>query len=362
MKIAKNEDLRRYIQELLDANELNVSLGEMFFSILGRNEDIDPKEIETLSTKYKRSVTDIFMNFLLDYWQIDLSYEDNQDFYDLYIKDHIKLIDYQKYKDNPYYKNIKIKDIRDGKYELKYDSYYPYEVFPLDDIKVDNHYYEHSSLGFSKEEFPFIVLNEEKVTWMSITPNEINTMQKAVDEAKGNVLVFGLGLGYYPYMISLKDDVKNITIIEKDKKIIEIFNKYLLPQFEHKNKIKIIEMDATKYSFDDKTYSYVFIDLWKTPDDGIDLFLLFKKKEKEYKSTTFSYWLNDSFYAFIRRCFITLLGEQLNNFDESHYKKSENSFDSLINRLYFQTKNLQITSIKELEDYLTNESLTKFSL
>ena len=40
---------------------------------------------------------------------------------------------------------------------------------------------------------------------MTITPDEIETMKEAVDQAFGNVLTFGLGLGYYAYMVSEKD-------------------------------------------------------------------------------------------------------------------------------------------------------------
>ena len=58
---------------------------------------------------------------------------------------------------------------------------------------------------------------------MSITPNEIETMEEAVKAATGKVIVYGLGLGYYPYMISLKDEVKEIVIVENDIKIINLF-------------------------------------------------------------------------------------------------------------------------------------------
>ena len=56
---------------------------------------------------------------------------------------------------------------------------------------------------------------------MSIIPNEIETMKEAIETVKGNVLVYGLGLGYFPYMISLKNDVNKITIIEKEDILFE---------------------------------------------------------------------------------------------------------------------------------------------
>ena len=60
---------------------------------------------------------------------------------------------------------------------------------------------------------------------MLITPNEIETMKKSISEATGNVLTYGLGLGYYAYMVSMKENVESVTIVEKDKEIIDLFKK-----------------------------------------------------------------------------------------------------------------------------------------
>ena len=83
---------------------------------------------------------------------------------------------------------------------------------------------------------------------MLITPNEINTMQPVIDNVSGNVVTFGLGLGYFAYMCSIKNNVNGITIVEKDKNVIELFEKYILPQFEYKDKIKIVNSDAFDFA------------------------------------------------------------------------------------------------------------------
>ena len=57
---------------------------------------------------------------------------------------------------------------------------------------------------------------------MSLNPNEIETMKPFINKGHGNVLVLGLGMGYVPFMMALKDDVRHITIIEKDKNIIGV--------------------------------------------------------------------------------------------------------------------------------------------
>ena len=211
------------------------------------------------------------------------------------------------------------------------------------------------SHSFFVEEFPFIAINHKDVTWMSLTPNEIETMDKAVKEASGKVVVYGLGLGYFPYMISLKEDVKEITIIEIDENIISLFNKYILPQFSHKEKIKIVHADAFKYMQESHSFDYSFVDLWHNPLDGIELFLKCKELEKE--GNKFFYWLESSFYILLRRCFISLIEEQLANTPSFAYQKAKTPTDVIINKYYEKTKNLVLKDISQVQDLLTDSNL-----
>ena len=113
---------------------------------------------------------------------------------------------------------------------------------------------------------------------MSLNPNEINTMEKDIKKATGKVLTFGLGLGYFQFMCSLKEDVKEITIIEKDPNIIALFKQFILPFFAHRNKIKIIQIDAFDFMENkfDNSYDFVYVDIWHTPNDGLLPFIKFK--------------------------------------------------------------------------------------
>lgn len=69
-------------------------------------------------------------------------------------------------------------------------------------------------------------------------------MKEAVAEAHSNVLTFGLGLGYYAYMISEKNQVEQVTVVENNEDVIQLFQQYILPQFKHSPKITIIRADA----------------------------------------------------------------------------------------------------------------------
>lgn len=205
-------------------------------------------------------------------------------------------LDNNKYENNLYYKNISFRNIKSNKWSFKYESYKPYEAFVFNDLRsINNKLYP--CIGYFKEEYKYPVVLENNREWMLITPNEIETMEKPINEATGNVLTYGLGLGYYAYMVSMKEDVKTVTIIEKDKEIIELFNKYILPQFKYKDKIKIINMDAFEYFIKDIYYDFVFVDIWHDPSDGIDLYLKFKSLEK--KNIKYSYWIEDTIKCYI---------------------------------------------------------------
>ena len=103
----------------------------------------------------------------------------------------------------------------------------------------------------------------------------MNISAKIIDRAFGNVLTYGLGLGYFQYMVSNKENVSKVTIIEKNKDIIKLFVEYILPQFPNKDKIKIICMDAFEYATNnvkDIFYDFIYADLWHDVSDGIEMY------------------------------------------------------------------------------------------
>ena len=193
---------------------------------------------------------------------------------------------------------------------------------------------------------------------MSLIPHEINTMKNHIKDAFGNVLVLGLGLGYYVFHIARKKDVDKITIIEKDKRVIKIFKENLLPYFENKDKITIIEDDAIKYLSTPKDYDYCFCDIYHNVEDGLPLYILIKQNEKYHPYTKFSYWIETSLLAMLRRELLTVFEENYYaHYKDNDYLKASNINDKIINALYFATKNAVINNEDDLRNLLTDESL-----
>ena len=291
----------------------------------------------------------------------DLNEEDiDEEFMEEYLLPSIKEINDDEYFNNPYLKTINIPHVQSGKYLLNHLAYRPYELFPLNDIIVDqNTYKEISQIGYFKHEVLYPFLGSEKEVWMSINPNEIMTMKKHIDSAKGRVLVLGLGLGYYPFMISNKDEVKEVIVIENDNSIINLFNKHLLNQFPNKDKIKIIKDDAFSYLFKEKerAFDMVFADIWHDANDGILPFIRLKEIEGRL-NIPFMYWLDTSLLAMVRRSIITILVEHLEN-DNPRYDIANNDLDKAINQIYLKIKDLHLKNKEQVHDLLSDESIDK---
>lgn len=227
---------------------------------------------------------------------------DDKDLFNKYFNKMIHKLDANEYYNNPYFKNIKIPTITIGNSELKYEKYKPFEGFVYNDILKTDTGRQIPQIGFFETEFKFPAILENNRIWMTITPNEIETMKEDIDKAFGNVLTFGLGLGYYAYMISEKEQVESITVVETNQDVINLFNKYVLPQFKNAQKIKIIKADAFVYAQEHMSkgnFDFVFTDLWHDVSDGIDMYLKMKKFEQQSPSTVFTYWIEKSILCYL---------------------------------------------------------------
>lgn len=346
---------RKIVKEFINVRDENILIDNIyndFFENFSRN-------ITFIDYKKADSYYSLFLNKL----EID---KDDKDFRHLANKTHLNAfdeLDKSKYLNNPYYRNIKLeKDVKFKNLLLTKSTYKPFQAFIYKDIDVlpNDYYREINHLGYFKHEFSFIDLIEKDTTWMSITPHEIETMEESLNEVYGNVLVLGLGLGYYPYIASSKESVKTIDIVELNKDIISIFCENILPQFSRIEKIKIFNENAINFlkENDLNKYDYIFIDLWHTAEDGLELYTKINKILKDTNIKT-SYWIETSLIASIRRALITLLEENLEGFKDSDYQKASTFYDSLINELYFKLKNVKINSKEDLINLLSDETVKK---
>ena len=338
--------LKKDVEKLLLDKDMNIAAADGLFNFCFYSADNDFNHND-----YAKAIA--------EYLELNLSNNEDKHFYETRILPSVKEIKVSDYEDNYYRKNIKPQPFKSSGYELTYLTIKPYQLLPYDDIVIDKDFVEVSRLGYFKDEFKYLAVLKDDVVWMSTDPNEINTMRDSINEAKGHVLAFGLGLGYFPIMCASKESVSDVTIIEKDRAIIEIFKKHILPLFEHKEKIHIIEDDAFSYAKKDlNKYDYLFIDIWHNPEDGLPMYLKFKKILKGKKIKT-SYWLEKSILAMYRRCLLTVMEESLNGATRLDYLKAKNDYDRIINDLYFKTENRHFSSLNEIKEVLQDKELEK---
>ena len=204
---------------------------------------------------------------------------------------------------NPYYRDIRLEGCELGDFRVASVMDRQYEVILWDEVtceKCDGLDSFVPCIGFWKDEpAPYYVLRDkEGEPWMSVTFNEMFTMQPAVDEARGRVLTLGLGLGYYAYMAALKPEVENVTVVERNEGIIDLFDQKILPQFgDVKAKIRVVKADVFDFmlTVQDSEYDFCFADIWNGIQEEQLYYTLRKKCGGNYRGMKMSYWLENSF-------------------------------------------------------------------
>ena len=186
--------------------------------------------------------------------------------------------------------------------------YEPYELFACGHPRLMKDGRVLPQLGYFTEPFPYPAVLENGREWMTAAPNEIVTMAEPLNAMHGNIAVFGLGLGYFAFIASQSERVKHVTIIERDKNVIALFQKWLLPQFPHKDKIHFVLSDAWDYAIGPMkrmVFDCAFVDLWHDVSDGLPSYLRFRKTiEPHMPNVCFHYWIEKEMLLFLRELMI----------------------------------------------------------
>lgn len=289
-----NSEIKRANFKLLD--RLSVFLNE--------TPDLITKEmIKRLCEECQLETQEAFSILLAIHLGID--FDENEE--DRFIVEHyfdemLHALDRSAVQCDPYYRNIRIPPQRLGNWELKEESYKPFELFVTNDMMRKEDGRIIPQLGYFTEPFSFPAVLQNGREWMTITPNEIETMKEPISRARKSVLTYGLGLGYFAYMCSEKNSVDTVTIVERDKEVIELFEKIILPQFSHPEKIKIEQADAFAYAKDkmkDGLFDFVFCDLWHDVQDGLSVYRRMKRFEQSCPHTEFAYWIEKTLKCYM---------------------------------------------------------------
>lgn len=285
-----------------------------------------------------------YLNFLIKMLFNDLNEEIKQVMVNYYLNNNIIELDVNTFQNNPYYKKIKFPQITYKNWTLKYQEYKGFELFPYGEIMV-NDFIEVNPLGFFKESFQIPTILQDGREWMMINPNEVITMKNSIENAFGNVVTYGLGLGYFAFMVHEKETVNKVYIIEKDSSVISIFKKFIFPLFSYQNKIEIIQDDALLFNINKlNKIDYVFVDIWHDQLDGIIPYI--KMKQKEQRGIIYHYWIEKTLLYRIRYCVYIVLFDKIMD----HNKLYDDMF---LNCLHCFFKKVNLQTIADINQYLS---------
>ena len=188
----------------------------------------------------------------------------------------------------------------EGPIALGEDRYAPCELFVADDFVTDQDDRVYPQLGWFREEFRFPALTENGRVWMTVTPNEINTIRPCAKAVSGEVLAYGLGLGYFAFHALQNPRVTSVTVVERSADVISLFRRCLLPRFPRQEALRIVQADAFDYA--ERTapgegYDCVFTDLWHDVGDGLPLYR--RMKALEVTGPRYFYWIEKTLRAYL---------------------------------------------------------------
>ena len=337
-------------------NNIANELLSNYFLTQNDNENSYAKQCSKLKPSLYKSY--VINNILKDATDYSLSNEDIDQLKNKYLES-FEVLANKTYEQDPYFLNIKPKPNKYKDFILDYNYFQKGEILNVDELsfKQDN-ISEINKIGYFSNTFNYLVLLENDEVWMSITPFEINTMRNSIENAYGNVLVCGLGLGYYPYMISFNSNVKNIYIVEFEKQIIDIFSYSIYPLIN--KQFEIIKGDCFEL-FDklikEKNINYVFFDIYHDEHDGLESYLLGKKIRKKYPEVHFEFWIEKSMKAYIKKILITVIYETyINYISDENEDNIETVLLSKIKEIY---KDLTIDSKEKLYSLFSEDNIDK---
>ena len=324
---------REKFKRLEKTFELNFRLTRLYANYLEHyNEIINAEMMNALCGDGSIDERDGFAAILCQIFGLDIDgSSDERALIREYITPSVRVMDSQRYTNNPYYKNIKIPEVKKGKWELKREKYPAYRGVIANDMMLYDNFREVPPLGFFKEEFEFPAVLEDGNEWMTLTPVDLDTSDDAIERAHGKVVTFGLGLGYYTYMVSEKDNVDSITVVEKSKDVIALFEEYILPQFTHPEKVRIVNADAFEYAeceMPKEKFDVAFVDTWRDASDGAPMYVKMKRLEHLSPDTEFIYWIENFLISRLRAMKFAEIEDGIDEGEDITYADVLDSLDS----------------------------------
>ncbi|NNH78919.1 hypothetical protein HLH17_14950 [Acinetobacter sp. ANC 5380] len=128
---------------------------------------------------------------------------------------------------------------------------------------------------------------------MSNTQMELQSNSVAYENATGNVLIAGLGMGMILDAILSKPDVKSVLVVEFDQHIVDHIGAY----YKDDSRVEIIQGSIFDYQLtDNEHYDYIWFDIWTfLSQDNCEEFITLYEKFEDH-CDWMSFWGLEYFY------------------------------------------------------------------
>ncbi len=254
--------------------------------------------------------------------------------------------------ENPYFENIKLDSVDTETVSYEISTIKKRTLISMNFHKpIGKYLFHYHPIGYFETDIDMPVLKEGNKVWMSPAISEIESMRDGIEKGHGKCLTMGLGIGVLPYLWLLKDEVESVTIVEFNHDVIDLFEKYIRPQFRADKNLEIIHGDAFDYYNEEflNQFDYVYVDFWESSGDGLELYTRLMKKKINLPHV--DYWVEDSILCDVKYIVAPFLyavyeGKSVTDFISSIDGDSK-ELAMKVNR-YFKTRNDMIRTEDEL--------------
>lgn len=282
-----NEETDRMNRRLLE---------HLAFFLNSRPGDVSRDTLKTLTEQTGLSEAEAYPYLLAAGMELDAAAADRR-LFALYFPKMVHRLDAEEYRQDPYYQNVRLPAESEGGWQLTQNAYQPYEAFVCGDFHYEPDGRVIPQIGYFPERFDYPAVSQNGREWMSITPNEITTMAPVIAEAHGDVLTYGLGLGYFAYMACRRPEVRSVTVVENSADAVRLFRQKILPQFEQPQKLRILQEDAFQFAQTNRReYDLTFADLWHDAGDGVECYRRLKPLERGHTR----YWIYETMRYYLQ--------------------------------------------------------------